>query len=93
MQPDVDWPNAMEGRREIGHANVREYWRRQFEVFDPHVEPVGFSDDGAGRTVVDVHQVVKDRTGKVLVDQLVQHVYSFRGGLIDRMDIRELQSV
>jgi ketosteroid isomerase-like protein len=93
MQPDVDWPNAMEGRREIGHANVREYWRRQFEVLDPQVEPVGFSDDGAGRTVVDVHQVVKDRTGKVLVDQIVQHIYSFRDGLIERMEIRELQSV
>jgi hypothetical protein len=54
---------------------------------------VGFSDDGAGRTVVDVHQVVRDMTGKVLVDHLVQHVYSFRGGLIERMDIREFQSV
>ena len=88
MQPDVDWPNAMEGRREIGHANVREYWRRQFEVLDPRVEPVGFADE-EGRTIVDVHQVVRDMAGKVLVDQMVRHVYSFRDGLIERMDIRE----
>lgn len=91
MQPDVDWPNAMEGRREIGHENVREYWRRQFEVLDPHVEPVRFSEVG-GRTEVDVHQVVRDLTGRVLVDQMVQHVYSFRDGLISRMDIRETDS-
>jgi hypothetical protein len=91
MQPDVDWPNAMEGRREVGHDNVREYWRRQFEMLDPHVEPVGFSDVG-GRTEVNVHQVVRDLTGRVMVDQMVQHVYSFRDGLIARMDIRETNS-
>lgn len=89
MQPDVDWPNAMENRREIGRENVREYWTRQWQMLDPHVEPVGFSDDQEGRTVVDVHQVVKDLEGKVLVDQIVQHVYTIRDGLIQRMEIRQ----
>src|SRR5215472_3703541 len=93
MQPDVDWPNAMENRREIGVENVREYWTRQWQVLDPHVDPVGFSDDSEGRTIVDVHQVVKDREGKVLVDQIVQHVYTIRDGLIQRMEIREPKSV
>jgi hypothetical protein len=93
MQPDVDWPNAMENRREIGVENVREYWTRQWQVLDPHVDPVGFSDDSEGRTIVDVHQVVKDREGKVLVDQIVQHVYTIRDGLIQRMEIRQETAV
>jgi hypothetical protein len=55
----VDWPNAMWGGRERGHAAVRAYWTRQWEVIDSHVEPVGFSAD-EGKIVVDVHQVVRD---------------------------------
>lgn len=87
--PDVDWPNGMEGGRVHGHDAVRNYWRRQWLVVDPHVDPIGFEDEEAGRIVVDVHQVVRDPGGTIILDRLVQHVYSFREGLIERMDIRE----
>ena len=89
MQADVDWPNGMEGGRIFGQANVREYWRRQWEVVDPLVEPLRFEDDESARIVVRVHQVVRELAGNVLVDQMVHHAYRFRDGLIDRMDILE----
>jgi ketosteroid isomerase-like protein len=88
MQPDVDWPNGMEGGREVGHDAVRAYWTRQFGLIDSHVEPVGFTEDAEGRLVVDVDQVVRDLDGVVIADQRVQHVYTLRDGLIVRMDIR-----
>jgi ketosteroid isomerase-like protein len=88
MVPDVDWPNGMEGGRELGIDAVRKYWRRQFEVLDPKVEPQGFAGEADGRIAVTVHQVVHDRAGKVLVDQIIQHVYKFRDGLICHMEIR-----
>ncbi len=44
------------------------------------------------RVVVDVHQVVRDLAGSVVVDQMVQHVYSIRDGLIERMDIRQVDA-
>lgn len=89
MHSDVDWPNGMEGGRVRGRSNVRDYWRRQWGMIDPHVEPIRFEDDEAGRTVVHVHQVVRDLAGKILADQIVQHVYSIQDGLIERMDIRK----
>jgi len=89
MRPDVDWPNGMEGRRVHGCDEVRAYWRRQWGILDPHVEPVRMEDDETGNTVVDVHQVVRDLSGNILKDQIVQHVYSFRDGLIERMDIQK----
>jgi hypothetical protein len=52
------------------------------------VEPVGFSEDEEGRIVVDVDQVVRDLDGALLSEQRVQHIYTLRGGLIARMDIR-----
>lgn len=88
MHPDVDWPNGMEGGRELGHEAVRAYWTRQFGLIDSHVEPFGFAEDEEGRVIVDVDQVVRDLDGKLLSQQRVQHVYTLRSGLIARMEIR-----
>jgi hypothetical protein len=88
MHPDVDWPNAMEGRREYGQAAVRQYWTRQFRIIDPYVEPLRFTQDEEGRIVVDIQQVVRDAVGKLIADQQVQHVFTLRDGLIKRMDVR-----
>ncbi len=89
MHADVDWPNGMEGGRVHGHSGVRSYWQRQWTMIDPRVEPVGFATDPSGRTVVEVHQVVRDLSGHTLSDRMVHHVYSFRDSLIQRMDMVE----
>jgi SnoaL-like protein len=89
MHPDVDWPNGMEGGYVHGHDGVRDYWTRQWRVIDPHVEPRCFSTNDAGHIVVDVRQVVRDRSGRIVTDQMVQHVYVLEGGLIKHMAIRK----
>ena len=91
MRDDVDWPNGMEGGRVQGKDSVREYWTRQWGMIDPRVDPVHIEDDGDGNIVVDVHQMVRDLSGKTLVDKTIQHVYSIRDGLVERMEIREEQ--
>jgi hypothetical protein len=85
--PNVDWPNGMEGGRVHGHSEVRDYWTRQWSLIDPNVDPVGFETEEAGRTVVTVHQVVRDLDGKLLLDQTVKHVYLIEDGLIQSMEI------
>jgi SnoaL-like protein len=89
MHADVDWPNGMEGGRVHGHREVRDYWTRQWAQIDPHVEPVHILTAEDGRTLVHVHQVVRDLTGTVLLDQMVEHIYLIRDGLIQSMEIRE----
>jgi ketosteroid isomerase-like protein len=88
MHPDVDWPNGMEGGRVLGKDAVRSYWTRQFEVLDPRVEPQGFATEQDGRIAVSVHQVVHDKSGKLVVDQVIHHVYDIRDGMIQSMEIR-----
>ncbi len=90
MHADVDWPNAWEGGRVVGHAGVREYWTRQWAVLDPTVEPVEFLVDAQGRTIVKVHQVVRDLHGHALLDGMVEHAYTFEAGLVRKMDVRQL---
>jgi len=88
LHPDVDWPNGLEGGRVHGRAAVREYWRRQWELIDPRVEPRGFSTEADGRVAVDVRQVVRDRAGVLLKEEMVQHVYRIDDGLVRSMELR-----
>ena len=89
MHLDVVWPNGMEGGNVHGHNGVRDYWTRQWRMIDPHVEPVRFQADPDGRTAVHVHQVVRDLSGNVVADGMVQHAYSMQDGLVRSMEIRE----
>jgi hypothetical protein len=89
MQSNVEWPNGMEGGTVCGHGGVRDYWTRQWGMINPHVDPIKVDADGHGRTVVGVHQVIRDLDGKVLMDRMVEHVYSFEDGLIRSMEIRD----
>ncbi|HET7585881.1 MAG TPA: nuclear transport factor 2 family protein [Gemmatimonadaceae bacterium] len=87
MTPDVDWANGMTGGRVHGRDAVRAYWAAQWAEIDPRVDPVRVTPRGDGEVVVDVHQVVRDRSGVVIADRMVQHVYRLRDGLVARMDI------
>jgi hypothetical protein len=89
LHPDVMWPNAWEGGWLKGRDAVREYWQRQWAAIDPRVEPRAFSWDVDGYVIVTVHQVVRDVTGKVLADEMVEHIYEMQDGLVVRMEIRK----
>jgi SnoaL-like domain len=88
LDPAVDWPNGMEGGRVHGREEVRAYWERQWATINPNVEPTRITEDDRGRAVVEVHHVVRNLDGKILVDQMVRHVYDIRGGLVQSMEIR-----
>jgi uncharacterized protein YqjF (DUF2071 family)/ketosteroid isomerase-like protein len=89
MHPDVTWPNGWEGGWIEGRQGVREYWQRQWAAIDPRVEPVAFTHGADGRITVSVHQVVRDSSGKLLADRMVQHVYELQDGYVRRMEIRD----
>ncbi|MDQ2712764.1 MAG: nuclear transport factor 2 family protein [Acidobacteriota bacterium] len=90
LHPDVDWPNAWERSRVHGRNAVRDYWTRQWAVLDPHVTPVAFTTDTKGRTIVEVHAVIRNANAKTLADYKVQHIYTFEAGLVRSMEIIEI---
>ena len=89
MHLDVVWANGMEGGHVHGRDEVRSYWKRQWAIIDPYVEPVEISSNGEGEVVVKVHQVVRDPKGNLLADRVVIHVFQIQNGLIQRFDIRD----
>lgn len=88
LDENVAWANGMEGGHVHGRDGVRSYWMRQWAMIDPHVEPVAFSNGAEGETVVEVHQVVHDLNGNLLIDQMVGHIFRLKDGLVQRFDIR-----
>jgi hypothetical protein len=89
MADNVNWPKASEGGRVMGKEEIRAYWTRQWSEFDPHVEPIEVTEEGAGKTNVKVHQVVKNLCGDVLSDLTVLHIYRIVNGFVERMDVLE----
>lgn len=89
MSEDVSWPKASEGGRAVGKQAIRDYWTRQWAQYDPSVNVLDVIDRKSGVTEVKVHQLVKDLAGHVLSDAEVWHVFRFKDGLIDRMEIDE----
>ena len=92
MSENVSWPKASEGGRVVGKEEIRAYWTRQWQEFDPHVEPIEVIDREGGKTDVKVHQLVKSLGGDVLSDSEVWHVYTIANGLIERMDLKESEA-
>jgi len=89
LHDHVDWPNGWEGGRVAGKSAVEDYWKRQWLAIDPAVKPTAFEELPDGRLRVTVHQLVKDKEGKVLDDRHVGHTYTFLDDKVSRMDIEE----
>ncbi len=87
MHANIDWPNGLEGGRLHGHRELREYWRRQFDLIDSHVEPQQIEQRPDGQVTVTVRQVVRDGAGSVISESTVEHRYVISEGLIERMDV------
>ena len=93
MSENVSWPKASEGGRVVGKEEIRAYWTRQWDEFDPHVEPIEVIVHEGRKTDVKVHQLVKNLNGDVLSDSEVWHVYTIANGLIERMDLKESEAI
>jgi hypothetical protein len=92
MTENVSWPKASEGGRAVGKAEIRAYWSRQWQEFDPHVKPLEVIHREDGKSEVRVHQRVKSLAGELLFDGEVRHVYTVVNGLIERMDLMESEA-
>ncbi|WP_309707559.1 nuclear transport factor 2 family protein [Armatimonas sp.] len=92
MTPDVAWPKAFKGGFVRGPEEVRAYWTEQWSEINPHVEPIAFYSEDAGKVLVKVHQVVRDLAGAVLADEHVGHRFSIENDLIQAMEVCPLPS-
>jgi hypothetical protein len=87
LAENVEWANGMDGGHVHGREAIRTYWTKQWAAIAPQVDPLHFAQRDDGATAVEVHQVVRDLEGKVLLDETVRHVFQIEQGLVTRFDI------
>ena len=88
--PDVNWPNGLDGTRVTGLADVAEFIERQLRVIDLQMDVLALTEADDGAIAVRVHQVVRFLSdGAVLADDVVEHIYRLRDGLIIAVDARD----
>jgi hypothetical protein len=90
MTENIKWANGMEGDFVYGRENVREYWRKQFELISPQLELLKFETDKQGRNVVTVRQIVRDLNDNLLLDKTVKQIFTIKNGLIKTFEIENL---
>lgn len=93
MHPNVKWANGLEGGFVYGREAVREYWTNQFKQIQPKLETLEFETDETGRSVVTVHQIIKDLECNVLVDTEVRQIFTIEDGLISLYEIGETETI
>jgi ketosteroid isomerase-like protein len=86
LDPEVEWPDMLQGRTLTGVGAVRDYWEKQFETIRSTVEPREFIEREEVIVVV-VHQLVRDNDGALLAEGEVEHHYEFRDARIARMTV------
>ena len=87
MGAEVEWANGQDGGHVQGREAVRAYWTKQWAAIQPRVDPLTMTRRGDGTTAVEVHQVVHDLAGELLLDERVGHVFRIRDGLVVHFDI------
>jgi ketosteroid isomerase-like protein len=85
---DVAWANGMDGGHVRGHAALREYWTRQWSTIDPRVDPLNIREAPDGSILTEVHQVVHDLSGQLLLDETVTHAFRIQNNRVLRFDIQ-----
>jgi len=88
MCEDVNWANALTGDRIRGRAEMRRIWELQGISLNVQIEPIRIYDEADGNTVVLVREIMHEAGGRLLMDHETEHVYTWRDGLIARMDFR-----
>ena len=89
LHPQIDWPDQTRGGRLVGLEALEAYWARNDEIIRVEVTPIEFQTLPDDRLRVQVNQVVRNPSGGLWSNLVVLHDYSFRHGLVSRMDLVE----
>lgn len=87
LHPEVDFPDQLnEDRRLRGAAAVRGYYEKAFGIIAAESTPTAFHARPDGSIEVRVHHHVTSIDGALWHDGPVNYSFSFRDGLIARLD-------
>jgi len=90
MCEDVNWANPLTGDRIRGREEMRKIWELQWTSLSVQTEPIRIYEESDGKTVVVVREILHEAGGRLLMDQEMEHVFTWRDGRVARMDFRHI---
>jgi ketosteroid isomerase-like protein len=90
MCEDVNWANPLTGDRIRGREEMRRIWELQWTSLSVQTEPIRIYEELDGKTVVVVREILHEAGGRLLMDQEMEHVFTWRDGRVARMDFRHI---
>jgi ketosteroid isomerase-like protein len=87
MDPNVEWPDVVDGGFVHGHGGVRRHWRDVFASADTRIEINDLARRPDRSVAAHVRQVVVGPGGQTLSEHRLIHVFRLDDGLITRMDV------
>lgn len=89
LHPDVDWQDIMHGGRRKGLAAVRAYWDEVYALITSGTSIIDYRPIDGDRVAARMLHVIHDKKGALWSEETMTHVFTFRDGLISRMDLDE----
>lgn len=89
LHPDVDWQDIVNGGRLHGLTAVRAYWTKISDLFTTGASPITYRLIGDDRIAARMLHSVVGKQGKSWGEEALTQVFTFRDGLIIRMDLDE----
>lgn len=86
LHPDVDFPDQLNGGRLTGAAAVRDYFAGAFDLINSENAVSEFRSGPDGTMEARVHHHVTSLEGRLWHDGPVDYRFTFRDGLIARVD-------
>jgi ketosteroid isomerase-like protein len=87
MDPEVSWPDVVDGGSVRGRDGVRRHWREVFATAEPRIELGGIERRPDRSIAAHVRQVVSGPDGQTISDEHLLHVFRIDDELITRMDV------
>lgn len=87
LHPDVDWQDAMNGGRRKGPAAVAAYWTEVYSLITSGTSIIECRLIGDDRIAARMLHSITDKKGKLWSEESMTHLFTFKDGLIVRMDL------
>ena len=89
LHPDVDWQDIMNGGRHQGVEAVRNYWAGVYALITSDSACIDCHPVDADRMAARMLHAIRDKKGTLWSEERMTHVFTFRDGLISRMDLAD----
>jgi ketosteroid isomerase-like protein len=91
MDPEVEWPDVVQGGFVRGREGVRRHWREVFAQAEPHIELADLERRPDRSIAAKVRQVVTGPDGQQISDEHLVHVFRIDDELITRMTVEPIR--